>query len=54
MLSVLIRDCLEEAILMNTHNMQFHDKILKSAYLFSGAIQRISVELKKCVQISHG
>ena len=29
-LSVLIRNCLDAAILMKTHNIQFHDEIRKS------------------------
>ena len=32
--SVLIKNCLNEAILMSTHNIQFHDNIGKFSYIF--------------------
>ena len=49
-------NCLDEAILMSTHNIQFHDKIRKKIpkYLFSWAIGRILYGLKKKVRIIHG
>ena len=41
------KNCPIDAILMSTHNIQFHDKIRKfTKYLFSWAVERISQSLK--------